>query len=191
MKSNVCVFNKNVSELQNVLLETSKIAEYNELGAKESLRLRLLAEEMVCLLTELVEKFSGEFFIENEGSKYELHSVIKVPAMTSEIRSELIEISSKKKNSASKGILGKIRNAFDVVLLSVYENDAAYPIPVDNDYSYHYYQEWSLRNYVEEYEEKKEIDDELQKSIIGSLADNVVVSIKGGNVHIVISKEFK
>lgn len=191
MKSNVCVFNKNVSELQSVLLETSKMAEYNELGAKESLRLRLLAEEMVCLLTELVEKFSGEFYIENEGNKYELHSVIKVPAMTSEIRNELIEISSKKKNSASKGILGKIRNAFDVVLLSVYENDAAYPMPLDSDYGYHYYQEWSLRNYVEEYEEKKEIDDELQKSIIGSLADNVVVSIKGGNVHIVISKEFK
>ena len=38
---------------------------------------------------------------------------------------------------------------------------------------------------------KKEIDDELQKSIIGSLADNVIVSIKVGNDHIVISKEFK
>ena len=51
--------------------------------------------------------------------------------------------------------------------------------------------EIGLGKILSKYEEKKEIDDELQKSIIGSLADNVVVSIKGGNVHIVISKEFK
>ena len=191
MKSNVCVFKKNSSELQNVLLETAKMAEYNNLGSKESLRLRLLAEEMVGLLTELVEKFEGEYYIENDGNKYELHSIIKVPAMTSEIRNELIEISTQKKNSASKGILGKIRNAFDVVLLSAFENEGIYPIPVEGDFGFHYYQEWSLRTYVDEYEEKKEIDDELQKSIIGNIADNVVVSIKGGNVHIVISKEFK
>ena len=191
MKSNVCVFKKSVVDLDAILLEADKIAKYNELGKKESLRLRLLAEEMVGLLTELATKFEGEFYVENEGNKYELHSIIKIPAITTEIRKELIEFSSSKTNSASKGILGKIRNALDVMLLNFYENEHLYSMPYSDTYDYRQMYEWSLNHYVESCKEKKEINDELQKSIIGSIADNVVVSIKGEKVNIVISKEFK
>lgn len=190
MKSNVCVFKKNISELKKILLETDKMAQYNNLAKKESLRLRLLAEEMVGLLSELVEKFEGEFYIENEGNNYELHSVIKIPEMTTELRKELIAFSTEKKNSASKGILGKIRNAFDVMVLNLFEHEGFYALPYDEGYDVKHYYEWSLKSYVEKQESKKEINDELQRSIIGSLADNVVVSIKGGNVNIVITKQF-
>ena len=192
MKSNVCVFKKSVADLNNILLESDKIAQYNNLAKKESLRLRLLAEEMVALLSELVEKFEGEFYIENNNNQYELHAEIKIPTMTSDVRKELIAFSSQKKNSASKGILGKIRNAFDVMMINFFENESLYVVPtsVGGEYNYNYNYEWSLRSYVNSCESKKEIDDELQKSIIGSVADNVVVAIKGGKVSIVITKEF-
>ena len=190
MKSNVCVFKKSVADLNNILLETDKIAQYNNLPKKESLRLRLLAEEMVALLTELVEKFEGEFYIENNANQYELHAQIQIPTMTTEIRKELIEFSSQKKNSASKGILGKIRNAFDAMMVNFFENESLYAVPLSVGGEYNYNYEWSLKNYVASCKSKKEIDDELQKSIIGSVADNVVVSIKGGKVNIVITKEF-
>ena len=190
MRSNICTFKRNATNLANILEETTKIAQYNNLGKKESLRLRLLAEEMVGLLTDLVKKFDGEFFIENEGNKYQLHSVINIPAITSELRKELIEFSSSKSNSASKGILGKIRNAFDVMLLNFFENGNIY-VPNDVDsYDHNNYYEWDLVNYVEKNESKDEIKEELQKSIIGNIADNVVVSIKGGKVNIIICKEF-
>lgn len=190
MKSNVCTFKRNATNLANILEETNKIAQYNNLGKKESLRLRLLAEEMVGLLNELVKKFDGEFYVENEGNKYELHSVINIPTMTSEIRKDLIEFSSSKSNSASKGILGKIRNAFDVMLLNFFENGNIY-VPANSDaYDHNTYYEWDLVNYVENNESKDEIKEELQKSIIGNIADNVVVSIKGGKVNIVIAKAF-
>lgn len=191
MKSNVCGFKKNVVELENILVETDKIAQYNNLTKKESLRLRLLAEEMVALLTGLVEKFEGEFYVENDGKKYELHSIIKIPEMTSDVRKELIQFSTQKKNSASKGILGKIRNALDVMLLNFFENESLYVLPYSDVVDYRYNYEWSLNNYVNNCESKKEIDDELQKSIIGTVADNVLVSIKGDKVNIVITKEFK
>lgn len=191
MKSNVCGFKKNVVELENILVETDKIAQYNNLTKKESLRLRLLAEEMVALLTGLVEKFEGEFYVENDGKKYELHSIIKIPEMTSDVRKELIQFSTQKKNSASKGILGKIRNALDVMLLNLFENESLYVLPYSDVVDYRYNYEWSLNNYVNNCESKKEIDDELQKSIIGTVADNVLVSIKGDKVNIVITKEFK
>ena len=190
MRSNICTFKRNAANLANILEETNKIAQYNNLEKKESLRLRLLAEEMVGLLTDLAKKFDGEFYIENEGKKYELHSIINIPEMTSEIRKDLIEFSSQKKNSASKGILGKIRNAFDVMLLNFFENGNIY-IPNNSDsYDYNTYYEWDLVNYVEKTEQKDEVKEELQKSIIGNIADNVVVSIKGGKVNIIISKTF-
>ena len=36
MKSNVCVFKKSVVELENILVETDKIAQYNNLNKKET-----------------------------------------------------------------------------------------------------------------------------------------------------------
>lgn len=191
MKSNICAFKKNSVELKKILEETDKVAQYNNLSRKESLRLRLLAEEMVVLLKELIEKFEGEYYVESDGKKYELHSVLTIPTMTAELRNELIEFSSSKSNEASKGILGKIRNAFDVMMLNLFENEHYYAGNYYDCFDYNACYEWTLNSYIESNKTKKEVNDELQKSIIGSLADDVVVSIKGGKVNIVISKEFK
>ena len=149
MKSNICAFKKNSVELKKILEETDKVAQYNNLSRKESLRLRLLAEEMVVLLKELVEKFEGEYYVESDGKKYELHSVLTIPTMTSELRNELIEFSSSKSNEASKGILGKIRNAFDVMMLNLFENEHYYAGNYYDCFDYNACYEWTLNSYIE------------------------------------------
>jgi hypothetical protein len=49
---------------------------------------------------------------------------------------------------------------------------------------------WTLSKYRDSKKGEAEPWDELEKSIIANLADDVVVSVKGKNVEIVISKKF-
>ena len=51
---------------------------------------------------------------------------------------------------------------------------------------------WSLNNYRNVvHEENVEDWDELEKSIIASLADDVIVGVKGKKASIVVVKKFK
>ena len=49
---------------------------------------------------------------------------------------------------------------------------------------------WSLNKYKDAQKEKEEPWDEIEKSIIANIADNVKVSVKGKVVEIVITKDF-
>ena len=69
MKSNICIIKKGGLGLENILNEVEKVAVYNGLEKKEALRLRLLAEELVGMLPELVRNFDGCFWLENSDKK--------------------------------------------------------------------------------------------------------------------------
>ena len=56
----------------------------------------------------------------------------------------------------------------------------------NSTYSY----KWSLDNYRNAVSKEKEKYDELEKSIVANLADDVVVGIKGKQVEIVVVKKF-
>ena len=71
MKSNICVLQRGGLGLENVLTEVEKVASYNGMQKKEALRLRLLAEEMVGMLSELVENFDGFFWLQNQENRYD------------------------------------------------------------------------------------------------------------------------
>ena len=113
MKSNVCKIAKGEVDLSNLLDETEKVATYNELTEKNALTLRLLSEELVGMLPSIVENYSGEFWVENDGNSYELCVKFLVENMDVETRTRLIKVSKNNKNSSAVGILGRIREAFD------------------------------------------------------------------------------
>jgi hypothetical protein len=50
--------------------------------------------------------------------------------------------------------------------------------------------QWTLNRYRDAERNNSEPWDELEKSIIANLADDVVVSVKGNNVEIAIIKKF-
>ena len=50
---------------------------------------------------------------------------------------------------------------------------------------------WTLSRYKDAQRDNEEPWDELEKSIIANLADDVTVAVKGNNVEIVITKDFK
>lgn len=198
MKSNVCTITKGGIGLENILQEVEKVTTYNGLEKKEALRLRLLAEELTGMLPELVRNFDGCFWLENDGNKYELHVELSVEGLSKEKKESLIAISANKKNAATAGFMGKIRDIAENMLLYFEESSVNYFSACDYLYDYagdfHYKYAWTLDNYTaqqkERSTEKNANWDQLEKSIVAKLADDVIVGVRGKKVDIIIKKAF-
>lgn len=190
MKSNIIKITQSQDNLNNVLVETQKTAEASLLNNKQLLRTRLIAEEFVGLLKELSTDFSGEFWIENENLLFSFIAQIHInEAMDLKTKRRFIEISSSKKNT-TKGIMGKIR---DIVENLLYPENAMYTsnfVTYQLESAVLLNDEWTLNKYKDAERNNAEPWDELEKSIIANLADDVIVSVKGSNVQIVIVKDF-
>ena len=192
MKTDVIKINQENNRLDEILTAAQSSAAYAGLDKKQSLRLRLLAEELVGMLKELSGKYEGEFWIELEDKKFELVTCLYInEAMDNQTKKGFIDVSTDKKNAAAKGLMGKIR---DVVENMMYPESATYSA----SYIAHHLEvdaltddTWSLNQYKKiRKEDDEEVWDEIEKSIIGNLADDVTVSVKGKNVEIRIAKGF-
>ena len=193
MRSNVCKLTKSMEDFSVIPEEAEKTAIYNNLTEKQATRLRLLTEELICMLPELLEFGSGEFWIENEGTKYELHVALKVENYFNIDRDKVLSVSKSGKNAAATGVKNKIRIAMELMMIgyaeaSMYEGVDFYEMGMMSEYM-NYNNAWSLNQYKHETNDKKSWD-ELEKSIIAKLEDDVVVGIIGNNVDIVVKKDF-
>ena len=194
MESNVCKIKKGESDLSLLLEETEKVAVYNELTGEKALSLRLMAEELVSMLPSIAENYEGEFQIVTDGDYYELQVRFFVEGMSVATRERIIGVSKDNKNVFDAGVSGRIRAVFDYMTL---ENDdpmvspaGKYGLATDIDFS----QIWSLRQYkngAESDAAEREKWDELERSILVKLADDVTVGVKGKKVSITIKKSFK
>ena len=199
MKSNICVIERGGLGLENVLSEVEKVTDYSGMQKKEALRLRLLAEELVGMLSELVKNFEGRFWIQNNENKYELHAELSVETLSIEKKEALIAVSANKKNAAAKSFMGKIRDIVQNMLLHSEESWQDGVADIDYLYDYntadvHYVYAWTLDHYAKQQKERlfdsSEEWDQLEKSIVAKLADDVVVGVRGKKVEIIIKKEF-
>ena len=197
MKSNICDLSGQKEKLDAVLKEVEKCAAFNDLNAKSTLRLRLLAEELVGMLPELLEHSTGNFWLENDGMKYELHVSVHALETGFTTREKLLSLSSTGKNAAAVGIMGKIRVAAENLLFSA-DNDIIFSDFSDYEMdSTNYNHAWSLKLYTDNIRNRASSEaaaaeawDELEKSIVAQLADDVVVGIRGRQVDIIVRKEF-
>lgn len=200
MKSAICKINNGKGK-ELLLKETEKLLIQKNLNQKSQLQLRLLAEEMLGMCEAIVGKYSGEFWIESDGSDFQLHLFLDINLTSSE-RKKLLEVSSSKKNSAATGFMGWIREFF-LLNISSYEESGVYHTQDDailkyitgvysTDNSGAEYVNWNLRNCKEILEQQKctEAFEGLEKSIVASIADDVSVSIKKKQVEVIVSKKF-
>ena len=120
---------------------------------------------------------------------------VQIPFSTQEVRDHLMDLSKSGKNALAVGITGKIRCAVEAMIADVlavdyemaqYGYDFYGTLPVSSYYT----QAWSLNNYTEYLQQNEEKSDELEKSIIAKLSDDVIVGLKGKHVEIVIKKSF-
>ena len=198
MKSNVCKIEKGTKDLNAILRESEKVAVYNELDHKQTLQLRLICEEIDGMLPKIINDFDGDFWIEFENSVCKVNVSIDFPLFTAEKKEALVAFAKNKKNAAQSGISGKIRSAVENFFLDA-ENIQSYAISSNmvrmatgygEDMNYSYY--WSLENYKNDVQKEKEPTawDELEKSVVASIADDVIVGVKGKHADIIVVKKF-
>ena len=194
--------------MEDALAATEQLGRDSGLTSKENLRLRLLAEELFGMVRSITEDIEASYFAEAKDKSFTLRLSFNVK-MTHELRERLISVSSQGKNAAAKGFMGKIKDMIAVALLpdesgaSVMSGISLGVMGLGSNTSPAAQQsaataiQWSLQKYKNEIEkdreengESKEAWDELEKSIVASIADEVVVSIVGSDVDITIEKAF-
>ena len=189
----------------------SKYAGYEGLDKKAELRIRLLAEETLGMVSAIAEDFDALFWLESgEDKQCRIHLVAQT-RMDYAKRSELLNASKSGKNMAARGIMGKIRVLMENAVYGMDEMGMLSTEYVGTPFMYgtmgmcdietatmnSYIMEWSLAKYRQSVDEAPEDDaaaseawDELEKSIVANIADDVRVGVKGDTVELVIEKRF-
>ena len=196
MQSNVCKIENGVKDLDAILKESEKVAVYNELNHKQTLQLRLLCEELDGMLPKIIDDFDGDFWIDFEDGVCRVNLSIQFAKFTSNKKKELLSLAKDKKNASVKGIVAKVRAAIEEFFLDE-ENINAMSMMSEFDgmtggscVESSYY--WSLDQYKTAVRQAKKAEawDEIEKSVIASVADDVIVGVKGLQANITIVKKF-
>lgn len=207
MKSEVFMLNSDAGRMAAARYATEEFARDLGLDRHSTLRLDLLTEETLGLVKTLVDDFYGQLWFEAEGKRCEIH-LQATADMNADRREELLSVSSTGRNAAARGFMARLRDVLSGAMhsfsrsiddygrevtrygmvnpadISGFAVDAIVPV-------------WSLQTYREGLEERRDLDeeagmawDELEKSIVGKLADDVIVGVKGDRIELVIVKDF-
>ncbi len=199
MKTDVIKVSSRGSRIETALNQAQLVADYKKLPPKSALHLRLLTEETLCMMRSITGETEGEFWIEDEDGVYQLHLRVHTP-MDSVKREQLLAVSSSGKNESARGLMGRLRNFFDMeadediaavsgtLYAGLYEETSSTSVL---DY------EWSMLRYEEQLAARirtddtaaKEAWDEIEKSVVAHVADDVKVSIRGRTVEMTIFKK--
>ena len=183
MKSDVIHVTSKGVGTEEALAQADATARFKNLSKKDSMHLRLLTEEMMSLVHALTGEREADFWLEEDDDTFVLH-LHTITVMNSEKRSQLLSSSTSGKNVAAKGILGKLRDLLERTME-----------PADGSLTNYYPSGWvyttdptAMSATTMDVEQEKW--DELEKSIIGKLADEVKISIMGDIVDVTIYKKF-
>ncbi|MBP3205325.1 MAG: hypothetical protein J6M66_07875 [Lachnospiraceae bacterium] len=209
MKTEQIYVNGDEASTIKALENASEFSSESRLSPKNGRRVRLITEELLGMMRGLAGEYEAMFWIEGDATACQVHLTAKT-AMDSAKRSDLIAASSSGKNAKAVGIMGKIRNLVEIGIQSfdesmkLTEEYGTMAIPF-YEYGFNNYSStasaaavWSLANYkaaVEQQQEAGEAEaaeawDELEKSVIANVADDIQVGIRKDTVEMVVLKKF-
>ena len=203
MKTESISISSNGTGRDSAMELTEKTGAYCGLDHKSTLRLRLLSEELIGLMHSFADDLLGEFWLEAKNDTVEVHLKTSIP-MDLKTRNEILSVSTSGKNAAAKGFMGSIREMISLMTLpddsetKAMTEEAMGMMTMGcqlgthaNNYS------WAMSTYVasiesesEKRKEAQEAKDNLERSIVANLADDVTVHIIGSDVEITIYKTF-
>ena len=194
MKSDVISVSSSGNGVAEALSTSELVAAYKGLPKKDALHLRLLTEEMMGMLQGLTGETEAEFFIEDENNSFRLH-LITDTAMDAEKRRRLLSSSTSGKNAAVTGVMSKIRDLFQQAFEPLEDDGVSFyttgwvhhPDSGGIDFSI-YDSAWSFNQYRVSVKDAEEWD-ELEKSIVANLADEVSIGINKNKVEMIIYKK--
>ena len=198
MKTDVITVSSQGNRMEAALGQVDKVIAYKELSGKNALHLRLLAEEMMGLMRSVTGAGEGLFWIEEEDQEYRLHLQVRA-RLSEEKRERLLDVSSSGKNESAKGLMGRLRDFFDWGSdedLATFTSPLLMPEAFEHTSSPVLDWEWSMRRYESALCAQMANDpaaqdawDELEKSVVKHVADDVKVFIRNGVVELVILKK--
>jgi DNA-binding PucR family transcriptional regulator len=199
MKTDVITVSSKGSQMEAALSQVDKAAAYKGLRGKNALHLRLLAEEMMGMMRSITGETEGQFWIEDEDNVYQLHLQVTT-RMDSGKRGRLLSASSSGKNESARGLMGRLRDFFDRSAdedIASYSNSLMLPGMYDHSSTPALDWEWSMLQYEDALSDRvrrndaqaKEDWDELEKSVVARVADDVKVAIRGRTVEMTIVKK--
>ena len=171
-----------------------------KLGPKDSLHLRLLAEETLGMLGAMAGDYRSVVWFERDGDVCKLQVIAKTE-MDIDKKKEILSVSKSGENNLAKGFMGKIADIIENGFLN-YDN----VMKLQQEYGGGYVDYaamggrpsgetfcWSLEQYKDALDEVRYNDeaagtawDELEKSIVARLADDVIVGVKKDEVEFTI-----
>lgn len=192
MKSDVIVVSSKGAGMDAAMAQADRTATELKFSHRDALYMRLLVEEMMGMIRSIIGQLEGKFWIETDDAAYRLH-LQTVTLMDTQQRAQLLSASSSGKNEAHRGIMGKLRAFFEPMPINEtpsYLAETVIPGDRNGDLS------WSLDAYRERLRRRRESSedaqeewDELEKSVVSHIADNITVSIRGYDVELVILKK--
>ncbi len=198
MRTDVVRVSNRGAQTDAALRQAEKVAAYKELSGRNALHLRLLTEEMMGMMRAITGESQGEFWIEDEDGVYQLHLRVNT-SMDSGKRSQLLAASSSGRNESARGLMGRLRDMIDrsadedvgrmsMMMFPGAIDHASVP-SLDWEWSMTAYQDELTRMVQEKNEAAREIWDELEKSVVTHVADDVKVSIRGQHAEMIIIKK--
>ena len=208
MQTDKITVKSNGEGVQEAIEEASKFASYTGLDHKQALRVRLLAEETLGMVVSIAGDFTADFWLESSKDCAVRIFLTASTYMDYIKKRKLIDIASDKKNAAEKGFMGKIRQLIENGLYAIDEvgdltpENGGFPyvsmgmcdmMPGLDVPTASYI--WSLEHYRNSCASDKRNDpfssearDELEKSIVANIADDVRVGVRGNSFEFVIEK---
>ena len=199
MKTDVIVVSSKGARMETALNQAEKVAAYKNLPPRDALHLRLLTEEMMGMMRSLTGETEGAFWIEDQEGEYRLHLKVHT-RMDSGKREQLLSAASSGKNESARGLMGRLRDFFDRGAdedIASFSSPLMLPVMFVESTTPTLDWEWSMIRYEDalsaqvrrEDSRAKEAWDELEKSVVAKVADDVKVSIRGHEVEMTIVKK--
>ena len=172
-----------------------------------ALRVRLLAEETMGMVESMVDDFYGQLWLEGDAVECAIH-LEATARMDRSKKRELLNVSTTGQNAARGGFMGRIGRIISSAMygfsdmLDLYGREMAESgqlnvngvlMPGMHDLT----PIWVLSKYRTDLNSAQPTDesanialDELEKSIVASIADEIVVGVKGSCIEMIIVKRF-
>ena len=193
MKTDVIAITSSGNNMGSALAQIDKLSAFKGLSPKSAMQLRLLAEETMCLMRAITGGANGEFWVEDEDGVYEMHLLVTT-LMDEEMRRQLLSTATSGKNEATRGFMGKLRAFFEPTNCIPTFSAGFHGAGSLQTYGSYVWSMEDYRDQLRQYERQHQgadtraAWDELEKSVVARVADDVKVYISGTTVEMTIFK---
>ena len=176
MKSNIVKIDNHGKGIDQLMTEISKVAVYEEINEKDAMKPKLLAEEMVSLISGLDGDVQANVWIESKDRNCVITLTTRT-VLDKEERYCLISSTTSRKNEITKTFLGRVRDALEEAMAS----------DVDHDYNL---VPQELSSDLPQPQTEEGGWDGAERKVMRALADNVRITIRSHRVKMVVTKKF-